>query len=96
MHGLAGVGDLMLTCTGQQSRNRRVGEEIGRGRKLAEVLLETPEVAEGARTCLAVPTMAAQAGLEAPIAEAVVRVLYEGTPAKEAVEGLMTRALRAE
>lgn len=96
MHGLAGVGDLMLTCTGQQSRNRHVGQEVGRGRKLAEVLLETPEVAEGARTCLAVPTMAAQAGLEAPIAEAVVRVLYEGVPAREAVEGLMTRALRAE
>ena len=55
VHGLAGIGDLLLTCTGQQSRNRFVGEEIGRGRSLAEVLVELPEVAEGARTCLAVP-----------------------------------------
>jgi len=96
VQGLAGIGDLILTCTGSQSRNRRVGEEVGRGRKLAEVLVEMPEVAEGARTCLAVPTMAAQAGLEAPIAEAVVQVLYEGMPPKEALERLMTRALREE
>ncbi len=96
VHGLAGVGDLMLTSTGQQSRNRRVGEEIGRGRKLSDVLVDMPEVAEGARTCLAVPTLAARAGIETPIAEAVVRVLYEDVPARQAIEGLMTRALRAE
>jgi glycerol-3-phosphate dehydrogenase (NAD(P)+) len=96
IHGLAGIGDLLLTCTGLQSRNRHVGEEIGRGGKLAEVLVEMPEVAEGARTCLAVPTMAAQAGVEAPIAEAVVEVLYEGVEPREAVERLMTRALREE
>ena len=78
VHGLAGVGDLMLTCTGQQSRNRFVGEQVGRGRALADILAVMPEVAEGARTCLAVPTMAARVGTEAPIAEAVVRVLYEG------------------
>ncbi len=96
VHGLAGIGDLMLTCTGQQSRNRRVGEEIGHGRKLAEILVEMPEVAEGARTCLAVPALAARSGVEAPIAEAVVRVLYEDVPPREAIERLMTRALRAE
>lgn len=94
--GLAGVGDLLLTCTGRQSRNRRVGEEIGRGRKLAEILLEMPEVAEGARTCLAVPRMAAEAGIEAPIADAVVQVLYEGVEPAEAVEQLMMRTLKAE
>ncbi len=94
--GLAGVGDLMLTCTGQQSRNRFVGEQIGRGRKLADVLVEMPEVAEGARTCLAVPRLAGAAGVEAPIAEAVVQVLYEGVSPREAVDGLMTRTLRAE
>jgi glycerol-3-phosphate dehydrogenase (NAD(P)+) len=55
-----------------------------------------PEVAEGARTCLAVPTIAARAGVEAPISEIVVRVLYEGMPAAEGVERLMTRALRSE
>ncbi len=96
VHGLAGIGDLLLTCTGQQSRNRFVGEQIGRGRRLADVLVEMPEVAEGARTCLAVPRLAAAGGVEAPIAEAVVRVLYEGAPAREAVEQLMTRALRSE
>jgi glycerol-3-phosphate dehydrogenase (NAD(P)+) len=96
VQGLAGIGDLMLTCTGQQSRNRFVGEQVGRGRKLAEVLVEMPEVAEGARTCLAVPRLAGAAGVDAPIAEAVVQVLYENVPPREAVERLMTRALRAE
>jgi glycerol-3-phosphate dehydrogenase (NAD(P)+) len=96
VQGLAGIGDLMLTCTGQQSRNRHVGEQIGRGRKLADVLVELPEVAEGARTCLAVPRLAAFAGAEAPIADAVVQVLYENVPAREAVDRLMTRALRPE
>lgn len=96
VHGLAGIGDLMLTSTGQQSRNRRVGEEIGRGRTLSQILVEMPEVAEGARTCLAVPTLAARSGVETPIAEAVVQVLYEDVPPREAIERLMTRALRAE
>jgi len=96
VQGLAGVGDLMLTCTGQQSRNRFVGEQIGRGRQLADVLVEMPEVAEGARTCLAVPRMAGAAGVEVPIADAVVQVLYEGVPPRDAVERLMTRALRPE
>jgi glycerol-3-phosphate dehydrogenase (NAD(P)+) len=96
VHGLAGIGDLMLTCTGQQSRNRFVGEQIGKGRRLAEVLVDMPEVAEGARTCLAVPRLAAAGGADAPIAEAVIQVLYEGVPPREAVDRLMTRALRPE
>lgn len=96
VHGLAGIGDLMLTCTGSQSRNRRLGEAIGRGGKLADLLISLPEVAEGARTCLAVPTMAARVGVDAPIAEAVVAVLYEGEAPRTAVERLMTRALREE
>jgi glycerol-3-phosphate dehydrogenase (NAD(P)+) len=96
VHGLAGIGDLMLTATGRQSRNRHLGCEIGRGRLLADVLLEMPEVAEGARTCLAIPTIASRAGVEAPISEAVVSVLYEGVQPREGVERLMTRALRSE
>lgn len=96
IEGLAGVGDLMLTCTGRQSRNRRVGEEIGRGRSLGEILLEMPEVAEGTRTCLAVPTLASRVGVEAPIAEAVIEVLYRSVPPREALERLMTRALKPE
>lgn len=94
--GLAGIGDLMLTCTGRESRNRRLGEEIGRGRLASEVLSGMPEVAEGARTSLAMPKLAQAAGVEAPIAQAVVQVLYEGIPPREAVEQLMTRALKAE
>ena len=94
--GLAGIGDLMLTCTGRESRNRRVGEEIGRGRPAAEVLSGMPEVAEGVRTCLAMPKMAQAAGVEAPIARAVLQVLYEGVAPREAVEQLMTRALKPE
>jgi glycerol-3-phosphate dehydrogenase (NAD(P)+) len=96
IHGLAGIGDLMLTCTGQQSRNRFVGEQVGKGRKLSEVLVDMPEVAEGARTCLAVPRLAEAGGVDAPIADAVIQVLYEGVPPREAVERLMTRALRPE
>ncbi len=94
--GLAGIGDLMLTCTGRESRNRRVGEQIGRGRSLSQVLADMPEVAEGVRTCLAMPKIAAAAGVEAPIARAMVAVLYEGVPAREAVDRLMTRALKEE
>lgn len=96
VYGLAGMGDLLLTATGRQSRNRSLGEAIGRGRRPAEVLVEMPEVAEGARTCLAVPRIAAGAGVEAPIAAVVVEVLYEGGDPREGVERLMTRALRAE
>jgi glycerol-3-phosphate dehydrogenase (NAD(P)+) len=96
VHGLAGMGDLMLTATGRQSRNRHLGEQIGRGQRLADVLLRMPEVAEGARTCLAVPKIAARAGVEAPISEVVVAVLYEGCEPREGVERLMTRALRSE
>jgi glycerol-3-phosphate dehydrogenase (NAD(P)+) len=96
VYGLAGMGDLMLTATGRQSRNRSLGEAIGQGRHPAEVLVEMPEVAEGARTCLAVPKIAANAGVEAPIADVVVQVLYEGCDPREGVDRLMTRALRAE
>lgn len=96
VYGLAGMGDLMLTATGKQSRNRSLGEAIGAGRRPADVLVEMPEVAEGARTCVAVPTIAARAGVEAPIAETVVKVLYEGCDPREGVDRLMTRALRAE
>jgi len=94
--GLAGIGDLMLTCNGKESRNRRVGEAIGRGRLLPDVLVEMPEVAEGARTCLAVPRMAEELGIDAPIAGAVVSVLYENVSPRAAVERLMTRTLREE
>lgn len=96
VYGLAGMGDLMLTATGRQSRNRNLGQAIGQGRRAADVLAEMPEVAEGARTCLAVPRIAAQAGVEAPIADIVLDVLHGGCDPREGVERLMTRALRPE
>jgi glycerol-3-phosphate dehydrogenase (NAD(P)+) len=94
--GLAGAGDLMLTCTGSQSRNRRVGEEIGRGTPPAEAIARTPEVAEGTRACVAAVAMAAASRVEMPIAAAVREVLYEGVAPRDAIRALMTRDLRAE
>ena len=94
--GLAGLGDLVLTCTGDLSRNRRVGEELGRGRALAEVLASMREVAEGVRTARAIRLLAARRGVEMPITEEVDAVLYGGKPARAAVESLMARPLRDE
>jgi len=94
--GLAGAGDLMLTCTGAQSRNRRVGEEIGRGTPPAEAIAKTPEVAEGTRACVAAVAMASASRVEMPIAAAVREVLYEGVAPRDAIRALMTRDLRAE
>jgi glycerol-3-phosphate dehydrogenase (NAD(P)+) len=94
--GLAGLGDLVLTCTGSLSRNRFVGEELGRGRTLAEITAELSEVAEGINTARAVKKLADRAGLEMPITNEVNAVLYEGKPARDAVAELMSRPLREE
>ncbi|MET0621700.1 MAG: NAD(P)H-dependent glycerol-3-phosphate dehydrogenase [Pyrinomonadaceae bacterium] len=94
--GLAGLGDLVLTCTGGLSRNRRVGEELGRGRALEDVLAGMREVAEGVRTARAVRLRAARRGVEMPITEEVHAVLYDGKPARAAVESLMSRPLKDE
>lgn len=94
--GLAGLGDLVLTCTGSLSRNRSVGEEIGRGRSLAEVLTGRETVAEGVLNAQSARALAAQVGVEMPIVEAVHRILFEGTPVARAVAELMSRELRAE
>jgi glycerol-3-phosphate dehydrogenase (NAD(P)+) len=94
--GLAGLGDLVLTCTGGLSRNRRVGEELGRGRALEDVLAGMREVAEGVRTASAVRLLAARRGVEMPITCEVHAVLYDGKPARAAVESLMARPLKDE
>lgn len=94
--GLAGLGDLVLTCTGALSRNRAVGVEVGRGRPLAEVLAGTETVAEGVRNAGSAVALAAGAGVTMPIAEAVHRVLFESQSPREAIAGLMQRELRAE
>jgi glycerol-3-phosphate dehydrogenase (NAD(P)+) len=94
--GLAGLGDLVLTCTGGLSRNRHVGEELGRGRKLDEVLAGMNEVAEGVRTARAIKLLASRRGVEMPITNEVHAVLYEGKAARDAVESLMSRPLKDE
>jgi glycerol-3-phosphate dehydrogenase (NAD(P)+) len=94
--GLAGLGDLVLTCTGALSRNRSLGQALGRGLTLAEVQAGTRSVAEGVRTTLAACTLAARAGAEMPIALQMRAVLYEGKPPREAVEQLMSRTLKRE
>ena len=96
MMGLAGLGDLVLTCTGSLSRNRHVGQELGRGRALDEVLGEMKEVAEGVRTTRAVKMLAARLGVEMPITHEVNAVLYEGKSARDAADELMARPLRGE
>jgi glycerol-3-phosphate dehydrogenase (NAD(P)+) len=94
--GLAGLGDLVLTCTGALSRNRRVGRELGRGRALDEVLGGMREVAEGVRTTRALMLLARRRRVELPITEEVNAVLYEGKTARAAVESLMSRPLKDE
>ena len=94
--GLAGLGDLVLTCTGSLSRNRFVGEELGKGKSLAEITAGMDEVAEGINTARAVKKLADRAGLEMPITNEVNAVLYDGKPARDAVAELMSRPLREE
>jgi glycerol-3-phosphate dehydrogenase (NAD(P)+) len=96
LSGLAGMGDLVLTCTGDLSRNRRVGIELGQGRPVAEVLAGMKQVAEGVRTARSVHDLAARLAVELPIHEAVYRILYEGLPVKQAMAQLAGRELKSE
>jgi glycerol-3-phosphate dehydrogenase (NAD(P)+) len=94
--GLAGLGDLVLTCTGGLSRNRHVGQELGKGRKLEEIVAGMHEVAEGVKTTRAVKLLAEKLSVEMPITNEVYAVLYEGKSAADAASELMTRPLRGE
>jgi glycerol-3-phosphate dehydrogenase (NAD(P)+) len=95
--GLAGIGDLMLTCTGGLSRNRTVGIELGKGRKLPEILESlNGKVAEGVRTTTAALGLAARYGVEMPITEQVAAILHEDKSPKDAIRDLMTRPGRTE
>jgi glycerol-3-phosphate dehydrogenase (NAD(P)+) len=94
--GLAGLGDLVLTCTGNLSRNRFVGQELGKGRSLQDITAGMNEVAEGVKTTLAVKRLADRIGVEMPITNEVHAVLYEGKPVRAAANELMTRPLRDE
>lgn len=94
--GLAGLGDLVLTCTGSLSRNRAVGVELGKGKSLEDALKKRETVAEGVVTAQSARELAAKLGVEMPIVDTVNRVLFEGQPARSAIAALMTRELRAE
>ena len=94
--GLSGVGDLVLTCTGDLSRNRTVGVKLGKGQKLAAILAETKTVAEGVRTTQSVYQLAHKLGVELPLTEQVYRILYEDKDPAQAVRDLMTRELKGE
>jgi glycerol-3-phosphate dehydrogenase (NAD(P)+) len=94
--GLAGMGDLILTCTGALSRNRSVGVELGRGRKLDDILGGMVAVAEGVRTAKSARDLARKLGIEMPIVEAMHAVMFEGLDPRDAVTALMLREPKAE
>jgi glycerol-3-phosphate dehydrogenase (NAD(P)+) len=94
--GLAGLGDLVLTCTGDLSRNRTVGLKLGQGQKLAEILKVMTVVAEGVRTTRSAHDLARREGVDMPITAQVYQVLYEGKEAWQALRDLMSRGLKPE
>jgi len=94
--GLAGMGDLMLTCTGALSRNRSVGVQLGKGKQLDEILRESRLVAEGVKTAKSAKQLAEKHQIEMPITTEMYRVLYENESPRNAIQRLMTRTLKAE
>ncbi|HDI59591.1 MAG TPA: NAD(P)H-dependent glycerol-3-phosphate dehydrogenase [Desulfobacteraceae bacterium] len=94
--GLAGMGDLVLTCTGALSRNHTVGVKLGEGMKLEEILAEMRMVAEGVKTSRSVYNLSRRLGVEMPISHEIYRILYEGTSPADGVMRLMTRDLKDE
>jgi glycerol-3-phosphate dehydrogenase (NAD(P)+) len=94
--GLAGMGDLVLTCTGALSRNRSLGVALGRGKALNQILSETREVAEGVKTSKSAKELAERHQIEMPITAEMYRVLYDGESPRAALQRLMTRSLKAE
>ena len=96
MSGLAGLGDLVLTAYGNASRNRRVGLELGRGKKIEEITASMRAIAEGVKTTKSTVQLAQRLGIEMPIAEKMYAVLYEGLRPQEAITDLMERKLKEE
>jgi glycerol-3-phosphate dehydrogenase (NAD(P)+) len=94
--GLAGMGDLVLTCTGELSRNRTVGFELGKGRSLTDILTGLGHVAEGVKTAKSARDLSLKLGVDMPITRETYAVLYEGKPAADAVRDLMARELTSE
>ena len=96
LSGLAGMGDLVLTCTGDLSRNRTVGVKLGRGQSLADILAEMKQIAEGVRTTKSAYDLGLRENIEMPITTEVFRILYEDKPARTALMELMGRQLKRE
>jgi len=94
--GLAGVGDLVLTCTDNQSRNRRLGLALGQGKNVDEAIEEIGQAVEGAKSSHCIGLLAERAGVEMPICEEVHKIIYDGLAPKEAVKDLLTRQLKSE
>jgi glycerol-3-phosphate dehydrogenase (NAD(P)+) len=90
--GLSGLGDLVATCSSKFSRNRFVGEELGKGRALKDILAGMDQTAEGVPATTAAVELAAKLGVEMPLAETLKRLLFDGLGVHEAIEGLMRRA----
>jgi glycerol-3-phosphate dehydrogenase (NAD(P)+) len=96
LSGLAGMGDLVLTCTGELSRNRTVGFALGQGQKLKEILAGMNQVAEGVKTAASAVDLSKKTGVEMPISQQVFSIMYEDKDPKAAVYELMTRSPKAE
>lgn len=94
--GLTGIGDLVVTCASKHSRNRYVGEKLGQGEKIAEILSKMVMVAEGVPTVKAVYKKAKELNISMPIVEAIYKIIYEDADSKDMVESLMTRELKEE
>lgn len=94
--GLAGIGDLVATCMSRQSRNRHVGEQLGLGRSLDQIIAEMNMVAEGVKSCRAIIDLAARAGVDMPIVSRVARVLFENADPRAMVDDLIRRAPEPE
>lgn len=94
--GLGGMGDLVLTCTGDLSRNRKVGLELGKGRHIKDILASMSQVAEGVRTSKSAYELAKREDVDMPLVDMVYRILYEDVPALEGVVALMGRRSRPE
>ncbi len=94
--GLAGIGDLIVTCTSTHSRNHTVGQRLGKGEKIEDILASMQMVAEGVDNSKMLHELALEYGVEMPISNVVYKMCYEGLPAKEAVKALMERAVKPE
>ena len=94
--GLAGMGDLVVTCTSQRSRNRHVGEQLGAGKPITEIIASMNQVAEGVKSCTSVRALAANYDVEMPLTDAVHKVCYEGMSVPEAIGRLQGRRTKPE